>query len=111
MSYTQRIAYETLQSIDSATFAGSYLRLGHATQFPGSIVKMVNNSNVLVTVSIDGVNDHDVVPANGFWLYDYTTNKASSEPVAARDQGTQYFVKGSAGTGLVYLVVQHIVTN
>jgi hypothetical protein len=111
MSYTQRIAYEALKSIDSATFTGSYQALGIPTVNPGTIVKMVNNSNVLVTISIDGTNDHDVLPANSFWLYDYTTNAPKSANIAARDQGTQYFVKGAAGVGLVYLVVQHIVVN
>lgn len=111
MSYTQRIAYETLRSIDSATFTGAYQALGTPTLHPGTIIKFANNSNVLVTISIDGVNNHDILPANSLFVYDYTTNRPSSEPVAARDQNTQYFVKGAAGTGLVYLVVQHIVTN
>lgn len=104
------MAYETLRSIDSATFTGSYQALGTATLHPASIVKVVNNSSVLVTISIDGTTDCDILPANSFFLYDYTTNSPRSNSVYD-PQGTQYFVKGVASTGLVYLVVQYIVTN
>lgn len=109
MAYTKQLQYETLKSIDSATFTGSYQALGTALTHPAAIIKMVNNSNVLVTVSIDGTNDVDVLPANSFWLYDCVTNRASSVDAVFHPQGRQFYVKGSAGVGLVYLVVQYIV--
>lgn len=110
MSYTKKIVYDTLRSIDSATFSGSYQAVGTALAFPASIVKMVNNSGVLVTISIDGVHDHDVLPNNSFFLYDETANTPSNgDDAVFYPQGTQFFVKGSASTGLVYLVVQYIV--
>ncbi len=109
MAYTNRIGYETIRSIDSSTFSGSYQALGTALLHSACIVKIVNNSNQLVTISIDGINDHDILPANSFFLYDYTSN---TPPGAVNGefarQGRQYLVKGSAGTGLVYLVVQYI---
>lgn len=108
MAYTKQMAYEFLRSIDSSTFTGSYQAIGGPLLHPGSIVKMVNNSNVLVTVSTDGVDDVDVCPATSFWLYDYTTNHPTSSDGEFALQGTQYYVKGSSGTGLVYLVVQYI---
>jgi len=107
MSYTQRIAWETLRSIDSATFTGSYQNLGTPLLHPGYIVKLVNNSTVLVTISIDGTNDIDVAPANSFWLYDEGKVESRGQSPAL-SAGTQIMVKGSAGTGSVYLVVQYI---
>jgi len=110
MAYTKQLLYETLRSIDSSTLSGSYQTIGGPLLHPGSIVKLVNNSTVLVTVSVDGVNDHDVAPANSFWLYDITANTPSQgDDAIFIPQGRQYFVKGSAGTGLIYLVVQYIV--
>lgn len=109
MAYTNRISYESLRSIDSATFTGSYQALGTALTHPACIVRLVNNSNTLVTVSTDGINDQEILPANSFVLYDYTSNTppgAVSGEFAR--QGRQYLVKGSAGVGLVYLVVQFI---
>ena len=108
MAYSQRVAWETLRSIDSATFTGVYQNLGTPLLHPGYIVKLVNNSTVLVTISIDGINDMDVAPANSFWLYDEgKVGRDSAFP--ALPQGTQIMVKGSAGLGLVYLVSQFII--
>lgn len=108
MAYSNRLAWETLRSIDSATFAGSYVNLGTPLLYPSYIIKMVNNSTVLVTISIDGVNDHDVCPASSFWLYDEgKVGRDGAFP--ALPAGTQIKVKGSAGTGSVYLVSQYIV--
>ncbi len=105
MVYTARIAWEPLRTLDSATLSGGYLAVGTALAFPSYILKMVNNSNVLVTVSIDGSTDIDVLPANSFWLYDEDkTQSHEGMPI-----GTQIFVKGSAGTGLIYLVSQYLV--
>ena len=108
MSFSQRIAWETLRSRDSATFTGSYQTLGTPLVYPGYIVKLVNNSTVLVTISIDGINDMDVAPSNSFWLYDEGKSglNASSPALPA---GTQILIKGSAGTGSVYLVSQYII--
>jgi len=107
MGYTTRIAWETLRSIDSATLTGGYQMVGTALMNPSYKCKMVNNSNVLVTVSIDGATDIDVLPANSFWLYDEDqTVLHESLP-----EGTQIFVKGTAGVGLIYLVTQYIVQS
>lgn len=110
MSYTSRIAWETLRSVNSTTFVGTYLPLGGPLLFPSYICKLVNNSNVLVTISIDGLNDVDVAPANSFWLYD-ESKVGTSGSFPALPAGTQIFVKGSVGSGFVYLVSQYIITN
>lgn len=108
MAYTTRITWETLRSLDSATLAGSYAAVGGPLLHPSYILKLVNNSNVLVTISIDGLTDVDVAPAGSFWVYDEDEGNPSHESVPA---GTQIFVKGSAGTGLIYVVSKYIVTN
>lgn len=108
MAYTTRINWETLRSIDSATFTGTYKAVGTPLLHPAYILKLVNNSNVLVTISIDGVTDIDVAPANSFWLYDEDEGNQQHEAIPA---GTQIFVKGAAGVGLVFLVSQFIVLN
>lgn len=109
-AYTTKLAWETLRSIDSATFTGSYQMLGTALAHPSYICKLVNNSTKLVTISIDGATDIDVAPANSFWLYDESKNLSGVGPFVTLPQGTQFFVKGSAGVGLVYLVTQYIIT-
>lgn len=110
MSYTQRVAWETMRTIDSATFTGSYQAVGTALSHPSIIFKMVNNSNRLITISVDGVNDVDVLPSGSFFLYDEL--KVPSPSIQFLPQGTQVYVKGTAGgTGLIYLVTQYIIVN
>lgn len=111
MSYTNNIAWETLRSVDSSTFTGVYVAVGTALLHPSYKLKMVNNSNVLVTVSIDGTNDIDVCPANSYWLYDESQAQFNTANLPSIPKGTQIFVKGAAGTGLVYLVSQYLKTN
>jgi hypothetical protein len=110
MAYTKQLLYETLRTIDSATFIGTYVPIGGPLLHPASLIKMVNNSNVLVTVSDDGVRGVDVAPGNSFWLYDVTSNTPTNgDDAIFIPQGRQYFVNGAAGVGLVYLVVMYIV--
>lgn len=109
MGYTNKIAWESLRSIDSATFTGSYQALGTPLAHSSYICKLVNNSGVIVTISIDGTTDIDIAPANSFWLYD--EGKAGAQAAfPALPAGTQFFVKGAASTGSVYLVSQYVVT-
>lgn len=109
MSNTTKIAWEPLRSLDSATFSGSYLALGGPLAHPSYILKMVNDSNILVTVSVDGATDIDVCPGGSFWLYD--ESKYGTPSVQFLPQGTQIYVKGATGIGLVYLVSQYIITE
>lgn len=105
---TTRLAWETLRSIDSSTLTGSYQTLGVPLAHPSYILKMVSTSTTLVTVSIDGSTDIDVCPSGAFWLYD--EDEGNQEHVAL-PAGTQIYVKGTAGTGTIYLVTQYRITN
>jgi hypothetical protein len=109
MAYTNQLLYETLRSIDSATFTGSYQALGTPLLHPAAVIKFVNNSTSFVTLSVDGVNDVDVLPANSFVLYDITSNTPpQGDNAIFVPQNRQYYIKGASGTGLVYEVVQYI---
>ena len=92
---------------------GTYTAIGTPLQFASYIDKMVSTSTVLVRISIDGVNDIDVLPAGSFWLYD----EGKGSPLAyqpALPAGTQFYVKNesaTAATGMIYLVTQYIVVQ
>ena len=49
-----RVIPEALRSRDSATFTGAYQTLGTTLNFASPLLKFVNNSTVLVTISWDG---------------------------------------------------------
>lgn len=97
-----KILPDTLRSIDSATFTGSYQAVGTALTKPTRIVKFTNNSTVAVTISWDGTNDHEFLPAGSFLLIDVSSDKETSG-IFEIGANTQFLVKGSAGTGSVYI--------
>jgi hypothetical protein len=102
-----KAVFENLRSIDSATFTGAYQAVGTPLANPAVLMKLVNNSSVVVTVSTDGVNDKDILPGTSFTLYDFSSDAqdVSSGGRLALPQGTQIYVKGTASTGLFYVVV------
>jgi hypothetical protein len=110
MGYSSRVAWEVLRSRDSATLNGTYQTLGGPLLNASYILKLVNNSNVLVTISVDGISDFDVAPANSFWLYDEGKSGTNSA-YPAMPEGTQILIKGSAGVGSIYLVSQYLIVQ
>jgi hypothetical protein len=112
MAITGRLTWELLRSLDTSTMASStiYYNVGIPLLYPSYKLKMVNNSNVLVTVSIDGVHDYDVCPGGSFWLYDETQSQINAGNAPAIPANTQISVKSAtAGVGLIYLVSQYLV--
>lgn len=103
MSFAVRIAPETLRSRSAATFTGSYQTLGTPFEHQICLMKIVNDTTVGVTVSWNSTDDHDYLPANSFALYDITAQTKRESGIYI-SKGTQISVKGSAGSGSVYLV-------
>ena len=95
MSNTNRFQYETLRSFSSSSMTGTYQALGTALQFPAIIIKIVNNSDQIVTISTNGSNDHDICPANGDFVYDCTKYNDGKQN-GAFPSGTRFYVKGTA---------------
>ncbi len=89
---------------------GTYTSFGTPLVNPSYICKLVNNSNILVIISIDGKTDIDVAPGNSFWLYDESKQAAYSN-FPSLPAGTQFFIKGAIGVGSIYLVTQYIVVQ
>lgn len=108
MATTSRMTYGELGSVDSSLFTGSYIPIGSPLLYSSGIIKLVNSSNIIVTVSIDGVTDCDILPANSFFLYDISANLPSGLQGSFFPQGTQFYVSGAAGTGLVYIVYLYL---
>ena len=118
MGYTNTVNWEPLRTLDSSTMVSpsTYyplvipVTLIGPLLFPSYKLKLVNNSNVLVTISINGTSDIDVAPANSFWLYDETQASISTANVPAIPKGTTVYCKSaSAGVGTIYLVSQYLV--
>jgi hypothetical protein len=101
-----RLHPDTLRSIDSSTFSGSYQAVGSVLPYPVRIVKFTNQSLVDVLVSWDGSTDNEIIPASGFLLLDVSSNRETANQCAIPAK-TQFYVKGTASTGLFYISVYY----
>jgi len=97
-----KIFPEVLRSIAASTFTGSYQVVGGVLLYPSRIIKFTNNTAVDVTVSWDGTNDHEYIPSGSFLLLDVTANREISN-IFGIAKGTQFYAKGSASTGSLYI--------
>lgn len=105
MAFKNKVLPIPLTSIDSATFTGAYQLLSGAAGItnPAIMLQLINNSNIGVTVSYDGVADHDFVRAASDRQLNFQSNASPQNFGASLAQGTKIYVKAAAGAGLVFL--------
>lgn len=96
-----------LTSFNTAGAGAAYLAINAAGLDEACFnLKIHNASNIAITISYDGVNDHDYLPAGQTILFDFQTNSQPKNYVANFAKGTVVYVAsvtGAAGAGLVYL--------
>lgn len=98
------VIFETIRVRSATTFDGTFQTLGNELNLPLFMMKITNNSNRDCDVSFDGSNQHDIVPAGSFALYDFQTNKQKDNWQFPGH--TQVYIRapGGAGTGNIYLI-------
>jgi len=104
----KRATFETLRTFDLTTLAATYLAVGTVLPNPSIMLKLVNTSAVPVTVSFNGVTDHDVILPASTVIYNFGSNaqSQSSDHRLALPETTVY-VRGAAvgGAGTLFHVV------
>jgi len=98
-----QITPETLRTLAFGSISGTYAGIGTPLAEPSRIYYLVNQTDVLLTFSWDGINDHFVVPAGSYILIDVTSNRTNVGGAFAVAANTRTYVKGSPGSGSVYL--------
>jgi len=95
---------DSLRSVIFSDITAMYTELGISLGHPMRLLHFVNNTNALIYISFDGINDNLVLPPLTFLLWDLTTNKDIDESFRYQ-KGTQLQLKyvGSAAiSGSVY---------
>lgn len=93
-----------MASLDSATLAGAYLPVSAVLSEAVLILRIINDSNVDVTISYDGgVTDHDYVRTNTSLTINAQTNSTLPGNRAMFRKGLLIYVKGGAGQGSIYV--------
>jgi hypothetical protein len=67
------------------------------------LVRIINASNTAFTVSFNGVDDHDFVPANSVLVLPTQSDSQPKAQVALFPKNTVVYVKGTAGVGIIYV--------
>lgn len=93
-----------LKSKASSTVTGTYAAI-NALGFEHSpfLIRINNASNQGITVSYDGINDHEFVLSNDFVEIPSQANAQPNARVALFPKNTVVYVKGTAGAGTIYL--------
>jgi hypothetical protein len=103
-----RVRYEPLRSVAFGTITTVYEPVGLPFVNPVRILKVTNLTNQPIFVSINGINDHDIVAANGFFLYDYSSNRSDAAGLLEQPQGDRIYVRAEGtlpDTGNIYVTV------
>lgn len=113
MAVKNSVAPLPLSTIDSATFTGAFQLLSPAAGIAQAVQMLYisNNSNVVITVSYDGVNNHDYIIAGQTRMLNFQTNSQPNTSIAKLAKGTKVYVLGAAGVGLVALSGWYQVNN
>lgn len=88
----------------SSTVSGTYAvvnGLGFAAA--PFFVRIINASSQAVTVSYNGIDDHEYIPSSGVFELPSQTNSQPNAQVAVFPKNTKIYVKGTAGTGSIYV--------
>lgn len=95
-------------SFAGINLAASYaIYTGNGFQYDIKILVIKNTSNVGVTISYDGITQHDFIEAGGHLVLDLQTNHSTNSSYSSGTlngrQGQIIFGKGTAGTGNIYI--------
>lgn len=93
-----------LDSIASSILGVNYQAINeNGTEGACFMIRIINNSTKDVTISFDGVNDHEFVPLGTIAQIEVQTNAQPTNSTALFNKGLIVYAKGTAGTGNVYL--------
>lgn len=112
MSFKNAIQAMPMSTFASSTLTGSYQAV-NAAGFPYEMLTqaILNHGSTTITISFDGVNDHYVLLTLGTWsLSSNSISSQTPDPVKI-PKGRIIYIKGTAGTGNIYLTGTYVATN
>jgi len=98
-----RLYPETLRTLAYTSISVAYAGIGSALANPSRILYIVNTTDVLLTYSFDGVNDHFVIPSQAFVILDVSSNMSLPGGSMTIAQGQRIYVKGAPSLGSTYM--------
>jgi hypothetical protein len=103
MALTSAVKAINLSSLDAAGLTGGYDVINAGLSHSCFKLRFINDSNVAVGISFDGVNTHDYIRSASDFTLDFQNNAGPSGYRAMMAKGTKVYLIGVAGKGLIYL--------
>ena len=92
--YINAASFDTLRSVAFGSITASYVQVGAVLASSAVAVAFKNNTNAIILVSTDGINDMLVYPATSYGVYDIRTNAPNAIDYLL-SSGTSFQVKYS----------------
>lgn|SRR5574338_415207 len=92
------------QTRAAASFNGAFQTLGSPLTEACFLIRIVNDTDVDVSISYDGTTPHDYVRTNETATLSFQNNAQPNNYIANLPKGTQVYVRGTAGNGNIYVV-------
>jgi hypothetical protein len=104
MAVQNRIQAIPLTNIASSTLTTSYMPINTGGLSNACCILRINStSSTPVTISYDGVNDHEFLLNGTYFTINAQTNSQPQTNIANFPKGMVVYAKGTAGTGNIYL--------
>ena len=92
-----RVRYEDLRSLDWTLITANYVAVGLPFNNPVCLIKLANDTDVNLLVSLNGLTDIDIAPANSYAVIDYNSNKSNLGGYLEVAAGEIIYVKAESG--------------
>lgn len=110
MLFTNRASFATIRSAAHTSIGAAYATIGSSLAEPAVCIAFINNTDGDVFVSIDGTNDHLLLPTNTSQIFNVRSNSPSMSDLTFR-VGTQFYVKDgpdAPASGTFYIEVLQV---
>lgn len=92
-----------LASMNSAAVVAGYTPLNAGLPKACFLIRIVNASNQAITISYDGVTDHEYLLPDNTLQVNSQTNAQPNNQKALFPAFTPVYIKGVAGVGIIYM--------
>lgn len=91
-----------LRKFNAASLTGGFDEFVDSLDYPCFLIRIINTSNVPVTISYDGIHHHDYVTTYGVLQLPFQGNNQPRGHVALLQKGQKVYLVGGAGIGYIY---------
>jgi hypothetical protein len=71
-----RARFDPVRSLGFASITNVLAGVGTELEHPARCVYIFNNTDRVLAFSFDGINDHIILPALGYWFWDIASNQS-----------------------------------